>query len=142
MGLSLREAAREAHISKSTVLRAIQSGRLSAGRTQDGGYDIDPAELFRVYPLQPAERTGTGSEVQHAPAAANGNTPDATAMLLQAQLDGLKEILRRADATADELRQDREQLREDRDKWRNLAENQQRQITDNRPRSLWQRLVG
>src|SRR5215203_938504 len=47
---SLRQAAQEAGTSKSTILRAIQSGRLSATRTDDGGYSIDPAELFRVYP--------------------------------------------------------------------------------------------
>src|SRR5215203_2415982 len=51
---SLRQAAQEAGTSKSTVLRAIQSGRLSATRTDDGGYSIDPAELFRVYPSKPA----------------------------------------------------------------------------------------
>ena len=47
---SLRQAAQEAGTSKSTILRAIQSGRLSATRTDEGGYSIDPAELFRVYP--------------------------------------------------------------------------------------------
>jgi len=48
--LSLREAAQQARTSKSTILRAIQKGRLSATRTDDGGYAIQPAELFRVYP--------------------------------------------------------------------------------------------
>ncbi len=47
---SLRQAAQQAGTSKSTILRAIQSGRLSATRTDDGGYSISPAELFRVYP--------------------------------------------------------------------------------------------
>jgi excisionase family DNA binding protein len=47
--LSLREAAHEVGISKSTILRAIQSGRLLAPRKDDGGYAIDPDELFRVY---------------------------------------------------------------------------------------------
>lgn len=48
--LSLREAAQQARTSKSTILRAIQKGCLSATRTDDGGYAIQPAELFRVYP--------------------------------------------------------------------------------------------
>jgi excisionase family DNA binding protein len=47
--LSLREAAREAGVSKSTILRAIQSGRLAAPRNDEGGYAIDPAELFKAY---------------------------------------------------------------------------------------------
>jgi excisionase family DNA binding protein len=57
-GLSLREAARQAGVSKSTILRAVRSGRLSAGRTEDSGYSIDPAELFRVY--EPSNGAGNG----------------------------------------------------------------------------------
>jgi len=41
---------RAAGRTKSTIHRAIKTGRLSASRTQDGGYSIDPAELARVYP--------------------------------------------------------------------------------------------
>jgi transcriptional regulator with XRE-family HTH domain len=130
MGLSLRNAAKEAGVSKSTILRAVQGGRLSATRTADGGYDIDPAELFRVYQPQQAERPSTDAKGQDAPAPA----PVATAAL-EAQLEGLREILRRADAVADELRQDR-------DKWRQMAEHQQRLIEDQRPRSWWKRLTG
>ena len=55
-GLSLREAAKQMNVSKSTILRAIRNGRLSAATTEYGGYSIDPAELFRVRPplsLQP-----------------------------------------------------------------------------------------
>lgn len=47
--LSLREAAEHVAKSKSTILRAIQSGRLSARKSDTGEYAIDPAELFRVY---------------------------------------------------------------------------------------------
>ncbi len=54
--MGLREAAEQAGTAKSTILRAIQSGRLSAERNAQGGYDIDADELFRVYPpsLDPA----------------------------------------------------------------------------------------
>src|SRR5215472_6695374 len=31
--------------------RVIKVGRLSATRTEDGSYQIDPAELHRVYPM-------------------------------------------------------------------------------------------
>lgn len=133
MGLSLREAAKEAGVSKSTVLRAIQNGRLSAARTEDGGYSIEPVELFRVYEPGKADRTGTDAEGQDAPA--NQNTPDPMIAVLQEQVSSLKEILRRADAVTDEVRQDR-------DKWRSMAEAQQRQITDARAKSWWQRLTG
>jgi hypothetical protein len=69
--LSLSAAAKEVDRSKSTLSRAIKAGRLSATRYEDGSYQIDPAELYRVFPIpvpqlvvsnaaQPAtERTGT-----------------------------------------------------------------------------------
>ena len=48
--LSLREAAEAAGTSKSTIWRAVKSGRMSAARGGDGGFAIDPAELFRAFP--------------------------------------------------------------------------------------------
>jgi hypothetical protein len=56
MGYSLGQAAKAAGRSKTTIHRAIKSGRLSASRTDDGGWSIDPAELSRAYPA-----TGNGS---------------------------------------------------------------------------------
>ena len=53
--MSLREAATATGTAKSTILRAVKSGRISATRTENGGYEIDPSELARVYgPLRPA----------------------------------------------------------------------------------------
>ena len=55
MKFSLGQAAKETGLDKSTISRAIKSGRLSAQRKDGGsGYEIDPAELFRVFP--PASR--------------------------------------------------------------------------------------
>lgn len=47
---TLGQAARAADVSKTTIQRAIKSGRLSASRQEDGSYVIDPAELHRVFP--------------------------------------------------------------------------------------------
>ena len=49
--LSLSAAAKEVNRSKSTLSRAIKDGRMSATRCEDGSYQIDPAELYRVFPL-------------------------------------------------------------------------------------------
>jgi hypothetical protein len=49
MHLSLGQAAKETGMDKSTISRAIKSGKLSATRKENGGYEIDPAELFRVF---------------------------------------------------------------------------------------------
>lgn len=48
--LSLAQAATLTGKSKSTLTRAIKSGRMSATRKTDGTFGIDPAELLRVYP--------------------------------------------------------------------------------------------
>src|SRR3954447_10885786 len=58
--LSLREAAEQVGSSKSTIFRYIKSGRLSASRGDDGAFQIDPAELSRVFPPWPfpVERAG------------------------------------------------------------------------------------
>lgn len=134
MKFSLRTAAQHTGTSKSTILRAIKSGRLSATRLEDGGYEIDGAELERVYPTHQAQRSTERGADHGAPGDDTLRTADATAALA-AEISGLREILRRADATADELRQDR-------DRWRSMAESQQRLIADQRPRSWWQRVRG
>src|SRR5262245_46776938 len=51
--LSLSEAAIAAGIAKSTIWRAVKAGRVSATRTALGTYQVDPAELFRVFPAMP-----------------------------------------------------------------------------------------
>lgn len=120
-GLSLRQAAQEAGTSKSTILRAIQSGRLSAARTDDGGYAIDPAELFRVYPPKSeavaSDQSSDCSEGQDAP---GGATADATEARirnaqLEAEINALKAILEAERKRAEELRAER-------DRWAAQAE--------------------
>ena len=138
MVFTLRTAAQHTGTSKSTILRAIKSGRLSAARLEDGSYEIDPAELERVYPAQRMKQHAMDAMEHHAPNSSverNGTEPDATAAALAAEIVGLREILRRADASAEEVRQDR-------DRWRSMAEQAQRLLTDQRPRSWWRRVVG
>lgn len=48
--LTLSQAAKLAGKSKSTLNRAVKSGRLSASRNADGTFSIDPSELLRVFP--------------------------------------------------------------------------------------------
>lgn len=55
MSWSVSRAARETGLSKSTISRAIKSGRVSAAKQHDGSYLIEPAELFRVYPRNVAQ---------------------------------------------------------------------------------------
>jgi hypothetical protein len=48
--LTLNQAAKAAKKSKSTLLDAINSGRLSAFKTHRNQWQIDPDDLFRAYP--------------------------------------------------------------------------------------------
>jgi hypothetical protein len=109
--LSLGQAARLTGLGKTTLARAIKSGRLSAGRNQDGGYEIDAAELARVYPFPAPGETvaATVPVVHHA-------TADATA---DAEL---RHRLATAEERLAELKGLVEDLRRDRDAWRDQAQ--------------------
>jgi hypothetical protein len=50
MYTSLGQAAKAAGVSRSAILRAIRAHRISAGKTDTGDWQIDPAELHRVFP--------------------------------------------------------------------------------------------
>jgi excisionase family DNA binding protein len=104
-GLSLREAAALAGASKSTILRAIQSGRLAAPKLDTGGYAIDPAALLSAFP--PKTRDGaiessgkSGSPTAKAPAsqhsAGTAVKPDVLAArmaALEVEIKSLKALL-------------------------------------------------
>lgn len=132
--LTLGQAAKLAGVGKTTLTRAIKSGRLSADRRDDGSYRIDASELARIYEIKP-ETPGTGGGTEYVVHRATpGRDPDVTARLAaaEAEIRGLREMLARADA--------------DRDAWRSAAEGASatvRQLTDQRDRpSWWRRLVG
>ena len=114
--LTLGQAARMAGVGKTTLARAIKSGRMSASRSDEGSYRIEPAELHRVYPIPAVAQDGgaTGEMVRHA-------TP---ATVADAISDRLVAVLREQLA---DLRQDRDDLRQDRDSWKQQAAKWQQQ---------------
>jgi hypothetical protein len=65
--LSLQEAAEQVGTSKVDIWRAIQEGTLPAQRTDDGGFAIDPAELFRVFAPRPPDGRPTGQDATASP---------------------------------------------------------------------------
>jgi excisionase family DNA binding protein len=119
--LSLGQAAQQVGISKSTIVRAVRKGRLSATRTPDGGYLIDPAELFRVYPPGGAEQRG----VAHHATTADGGV--ATELRIRnaemaSEITALRQILENERRRAEEIRVER-------DEWRAQAQQAQRLLT-------------
>lgn len=55
MKYSLSEAAKATGKNKTTIQRAIKNGKISASKGDLGSYEIDPAELHRVFPLTVAQ---------------------------------------------------------------------------------------
>lgn len=99
--LSLSQAAKLTGKSKSTINRAIKSGRLSATRHEDGTYSIDPAELARAFDVEPPEGAKRRDE-----------EPDRTRLL--ERIAALEAMLSREREISDDLK-------EDRDRWRQQA---------------------
>jgi hypothetical protein len=130
MLLSLGQAAKLTGKSKTTLTRAIQAGRLSATRRDDGSYQIDPAELCRVYDVRPATHGTVARDslvVHHAtPGETPYRDPETAARMaeLETELRMLRELLV-------EVRESRDELRAERDDWRARAE---RLLTDQRPK--------
>ena len=134
--VTLGQAAKLVGRSKTALTRAINSGKLSANRNDDGSYSIDVSELSRVYQLlsvTPETVTVDSKGVQR-------STPPDTprdgildeyvtrAAVAEAQLESMKVLL--------------EEIKQSRDEWRSQA--QQLALTGSAPqhRSLWRRLVG
>lgn len=135
MPFSLREAAQQAGVSKSTILRAIRSGRLSAARTEDAGYVIDPSELARVYPAQRATQQALERSTGHDATDATVRGDAIENAGLRAEVEGLRQLLAQMrDTVAD--------LKDDRDGWRQQAEAAQRLLgttSGTEPRRPWWR---
>ena len=89
--LSLTQAAKEVGKSKPTISKAIKTGRLSAKKVGNG-YEIDPAELFRVYP----------KETKKLPQESKKKLPEITLLELENRM--LKEQLDREKDTVEDLR--------------------------------------
>ncbi len=92
MKFTLGQAAKETGVSKSTLSRALDSGKISGERQPDNSWQIDASELFRVYPRLADKPAATR------PGGAAGNDPQspgtgvATASL-QAEVERLRELL-------------------------------------------------
>ena len=129
MGYTLGQAAKAVGMSKTSILRSIKAGRISAGRDELGQWAIEPCELHRVYPaLTDDDETGNGTGKQ---AVTAGDTAlaeaSARAALAEARLCDLKAML-------DDMRGQRDDIRGERDHWREQA--QRLALADQRERPV------
>ena len=100
--LSLNKAAKEAGVAKATLLEALKSGRLSASKNEKGHWEIDPSELFRVFP-----KTGLHSTLEPSPTPHENHLKTTQTETLEVELRMLREQISRLD---NEREREREQL--------------------------------
>lgn len=107
--LTLGQASKETGLHKTTISRAVEDGRLSANRNQQGHYQIDPAELFRVFDPIERDRDATAERNTAQPSEQHDTTPAVTGTVTESylveRLRELEEELEDKDARLDELRQ-------------------------------------
>lgn len=96
--LTLGEASKACNVTKSGISKAIKSGRLSANKNDIGQYEIDPAELFRVFPV----KTGNSEPIEKS---LHKETSG-----LHAIVDTLRELLNQVEGERDDLRSQRDRL--------------------------------
>lgn len=103
MKLTLNQAAKEARKAKSTILKAIRNGDLSAHKDSKGRYEIDPAELFRVFPktgsIEPDNNHEKTGETERLRAELEGER-----RLNQALTNQVEDLQARLDAETEERR--------------------------------------
>ena len=109
MSYSLAEAAKATGTNKTTILRAVKSGKISGERDEHGNWRLQPAEVHRVY--EPVVRTDAETQAtQH----------NALTDLLVAELRAT--IADKNAVIAD--------LRSDRNEWREAHERAQAALTE------------
>jgi len=113
MSLSPAEAAKHVGLTKQSVIKAIRAGRLSAVKEANGGWSIEPVELFRVWPPVNQDRGRVTPQVDA------GLPPENNEVV--AALKGQIEL----------LRSQLDDVRVDRNHWRQIAERSL--LTDQRP---------
>jgi excisionase family DNA binding protein len=65
MAIGLSEAAAATGVNRSTIYRAWKAGRLSATRTDTGQIEVEPAELFRVFPPIASQQSARCGALRH-----------------------------------------------------------------------------
>lgn len=102
MAYTLGEAARATGKSKAAISQAIANNKISATKDANGRYQIDPAELHRLYPTKKT----IPNESSHF------LTPDQTVEVerLKATVEGLERLCRQIEGERDSLREQNARL--------------------------------
>lgn len=124
--LTLGQAAKHTGLSKSTISRAISSGKLSVVSKGTGSYSIDPSELFRVFPKNGSGNTQLSQLATQNETLIQPSQRHDTAALI-AEIAGLKAVILKLEDQIIDLKQQR-------DGWQEQAQSSQRLLVDMRPK--------
>ena len=105
--------------SKSTILRAIKDGRLSYESKEGNSYQIEPSELFRVFPKKVS---------RNVPMEQKSN--DVERSMAQTERQLLQDKIRFLEKLVEEEKEEKNRLL-------SLLENQTKQLTDQRKKRWW-----
>lgn len=117
MGMTAAAAAEAVGMTRQGIIKAIKTGKISAAKDGNGAWEVDPAELFRVY--RPRNQL-------------HSNPPEQVEAGIQARLQA-------AEREIELLRGIVEDRTAERDEWRKQA--QTLAITDGR-KNVWSWLRG
>jgi hypothetical protein len=120
MSITLTEAVKITGKSKSTLTRAIASGKLSASRSEDEKtYMVDESELARVFPFVSANH---GSPDDSPPVTSPESlSAELELELVKTQIAEIKQMHRRE---VDRMESQIDDLKQERDDWKTQASNQ------------------
>lgn len=154
--ITLGNAAKQLGISKPTLSKAISKGQLSAAKREDGSFAIDPSELMRwwegvrhrfhpqpVSDLQAATLSDSNGNSSNGatgnPVSGNGSDIEVRVQMarLEAELAGIKDLLRVHREQIDDLRGERDKLLSQVDSAHRLLTHR-----GGEKRSWWRRLAG
>ena len=126
---SLKQAAEAAGRGKPAILKAIKSGRVSAKKNEIGQWEIDPAELHRVYPPVTEDVSGTSSGKRQ-------ETPKETLEIkvLETKVEALEQQLNREQETVNDLRRRLDAESEERRSANEECRKLTMMLTDQRPK--------
>ena len=141
MKYTLSQAAEATGKNKATIQRAIKKGKISASKNASGSYEIDPAELHRVYDATSKHITQRKKEAGRNTRGEDEEQPDSSRLQRMAELEkelavaqerkaGLEGQLHHLTETVDDLR-------------RRLDQSESRVtglLSDQRPKGFWRRL--
>jgi hypothetical protein len=134
MAYNLVTGAAATGVNRTTLLRAIKAGKVSAERDAQGAWTIQPAELHRVYPPLPHGTAKAEPMQTHAP---------------ESQIALLRTLVEDMKWTIADLRRREDDLKADRDHWREAHSATQRLLPKPMPedaqpvrRPWWRRLAG